>query len=80
MDYFHYFCAKDSGNADQLKNNEPKRLRAAIKTVLAAHAQRLKEAPVNTAEGTPAIYAVDPPDVDDVTDLVLELAKHQNDY
>ncbi len=27
IDYFHYFCAKDSGNADQLKDNEPKRLK-----------------------------------------------------
>lgn len=26
-DYFHYFCAKDSGNAEQLKENEPKRLK-----------------------------------------------------
>ena len=25
--YLHYFCAKDSGNADQLKDNEPKRLK-----------------------------------------------------
>ena len=26
-DYFHYFCAQDSGNAEQLKDNEPKRLK-----------------------------------------------------
>jgi hypothetical protein len=57
-----------------------RRVRAAIKKILAAHAQRLKEAPANTAEGTPAIYLVDPPDVDAVTDRILELAKHQNDY
>lgn len=25
--YLHYFCAKDSGNVDQLKDNEPKRLK-----------------------------------------------------
>ena len=25
-DYFHYFCAKDSGNTEELKANEPKRL------------------------------------------------------
>jgi type I restriction enzyme R subunit len=25
-DYLHYFCAQDSGNAEQLKDNEPKRL------------------------------------------------------
>jgi type I restriction enzyme, R subunit len=27
VDYFHFFCAKDSGNAEQLKENEPKRLK-----------------------------------------------------
>ncbi len=27
LDYFHYFCAKDSGNAEQLKENEPKRVK-----------------------------------------------------
>ena len=26
VSYMHYFCAKESGNADQLKANEPKRL------------------------------------------------------
>ena len=25
--YLHYFCAKDAGNAEQLKDNEPKRLK-----------------------------------------------------
>lgn len=25
-DYFHFFCTRESGNADQLKENEPKRL------------------------------------------------------
>jgi type I restriction enzyme R subunit len=25
--YGHYFCAKESGNAEQLKDNEPKRLK-----------------------------------------------------
>ena len=27
LDYFHWFCAKDSGNAEQLKENEPKRVK-----------------------------------------------------
>ena len=27
VDYFHYFCAIESGNAGQLKDNEPKRLK-----------------------------------------------------
>lgn len=27
LDYFHYFCAEQSGNATQLKENEPKRLK-----------------------------------------------------
>lgn len=57
-----------------------RRVRGAIKTVLAAHAERLKEAQPNTAEGTRPAYALAPPDVDVVTDRVLELAKHQNDY
>jgi type I restriction enzyme R subunit len=27
LDYFHWFCAKESGNARQLKDNEPKRVK-----------------------------------------------------
>ena len=57
-----------------------RRVRAAIKSVLASHAERLKAAPPNTMKGLPAIYAVYPPDVDEVTDRILELVKHQNDY
>jgi hypothetical protein len=57
-----------------------RRVRAAIKTVLAVHANRLKQAQPNTAAGTPPAYSLAPPDVDEVTDRVLELAKHQNDY
>ena len=48
-DYFHYFCAKDSGNAEQLKENEPKRLKlykfvAALLRAYAAIASELTEA------------------------------------
>ncbi len=57
-----------------------RRVRTAIKGVLEAHVQRLKNAPANTAEATSAAYQVNPPDVDAVTDRILELAKHQNDY
>jgi type I restriction enzyme R subunit len=48
-DYLHYFCAKDSGNADQLKDNEPKRLKlykftAALLRAYASIASELAEA------------------------------------
>ena len=47
--YLHYFCAKDSGNADQLKDNEPKRLKlykfvAALLRTYASIASELAEA------------------------------------
>jgi type I restriction enzyme R subunit len=47
--YLHYFCAKDSGNADQLKDNEPKRLKlykfvAALLRAYASIASELAEA------------------------------------
>ncbi len=47
--YLHYFCAKDSGNADQLKDNEPKRLKlykfmAALLRAYASIANELAEA------------------------------------
>jgi len=47
--YLHYFCAKDSGNADQLKDNEPKRLKlykftAALLRAYAGIASELAEA------------------------------------
>ena len=49
LDYFHYFCAKDSGNAEQLKENEPKRLKlykfvAALLRAYASIANELAEA------------------------------------
>ena len=47
--YLHYFCAKDSGNAEQLKDNEPKRLKlykftAALLRAYASIASELTEA------------------------------------
>ncbi|WP_153146811.1 type I restriction endonuclease subunit R [Dechloromonas sp. H13] len=47
--YLHYFCAKESGNADQLKDNEPKRLKlykfvAALLRAYASIASELAEA------------------------------------
>ena len=47
--YLRYFCAKDSGNADQLKDNEPKRLKlykfvAALLRAYAGIASELAEA------------------------------------
>ena len=47
--YLRYFCARDSGNADQLKDNEPKRLKlyqytAALQRAFAALANELGDA------------------------------------
>ncbi|MBU1425222.1 MAG: HsdR family type I site-specific deoxyribonuclease [Gammaproteobacteria bacterium] len=47
--YLHYFCARDSGNAEQLKDNEPKRLKlykftAALLRAYAGIAGELAEA------------------------------------
>ncbi len=55
QDYFHYFCAVDSGHAEQLKNNEPKRLKlykfvAALLRAYAAIANELAEAGYMPAE------------------------------
>ena len=43
--YLRYFCAKDSGNADQLKDNEPKRLKLYkfVATLLRAYASIASE-------------------------------------
>ena len=53
--YFHYFCAKDSGNAEQLKENEPKRLKlykftASLLRAYANLASELDEAGYSQAE------------------------------
>ncbi len=53
--YLHYFCAKDAGNAEQLKENEPKRLSlykyvAAFVRAYAAVANEWKEAGYCEAE------------------------------
>jgi type I restriction enzyme R subunit len=47
--YLHYFCAVESGNAEQLKDNEPKRLKlykfvAALIRAYASIASELAEA------------------------------------
>ena len=47
--YLHYFCAQESGNADQLKDNEPKRVKlyqcvAALLRAYANIASELAEA------------------------------------
>jgi type I restriction enzyme, R subunit len=57
-----------------------RRVRTAIIAVLTVHAKRLEEIPPNTAGATTAAYAVAAPDVDAVTDRVLELVRHQNEY
>ena len=45
LEYFHYFCAKDSGNASQLSENEPKRqkLYKFVATLLRAYASIASE-------------------------------------
>jgi type I restriction enzyme R subunit len=53
--YLRYFCAKDSGNADQLKENEPNRLAlykhvAALVRAFASIANELPEAGYSPAE------------------------------
>ena len=53
--YFHYFCAKESGNAEQLKENEPKRLKlykftASLLRAYANLASELAEAEYSAAE------------------------------
>lgn len=55
--YLHYFCARDSGNAEQLKENEPKRLALYKLTVafiraFASLANELEEAGYSPAEIT----------------------------
>ena len=53
--YLHYFCAEESGNAGQLKDNEPKRLKlykfvAALIRAYASIASELSEAGYKTDE------------------------------
>jgi type I restriction enzyme R subunit len=55
--YIRYFCAKDSGNADQLKDNEPSRLSlyqnvAALVRAYANLAPEISEAGFNDEEAT----------------------------
>ena len=74
--------AMHNARQDGWRSNAMKtrRVRSAIRTVLAVHAGRLKDAPSNTAEATAATYAVAAPDVEAVTDRILELVRHQNEY
>ena len=55
LDYQHYFCAEESGNADQIKANEPKRLAfyrqtAAFQRAFANLANELEQAGYSAAE------------------------------
>lgn len=54
-DYFHYFCAEESGNGEQLKANEPKRLKlyqytATLLRCFANLANELEEAEYSAKE------------------------------
>lgn len=64
LDYFHYFCAVESGNADQLKENEPKRLKlykfvGALLRAYAGIAGELAEVGLSTEEITTLQKEVD---------------------
>ncbi|RYU62102.1 HsdR family type I site-specific deoxyribonuclease [Methylolobus aquaticus] len=79
-DYFHYFCAADSGNAEQLKENEPKRVKlyqytAALLRAYAAIANELADAGY-TAEPIAAIKA----EVDHYTQIRDAVRLNSGDY
>jgi type I restriction enzyme R subunit len=79
-DYFHYFCAEESGNAEQLKTNEPKRLKLYkfVSTLIRAYANianELAEAGYKSAE-IEKIKA----EVDYYTKMCDAVKLHSGDY
>jgi type I restriction enzyme R subunit len=78
--YLHYFCASDSGNAAQLKDNEPKRLKlykfaAALIRAYASIANELAEAGY-----TPEEIATIKAEVDHYTKVRDEVKLASGDY
>ena len=78
--YLHYFCAMESGNADQLKDNEPKRLTlykytAAFQRAFANLANELGQAGYSASE----IVALKA-EVDHYTKVRDEVRLHSGDY
>lgn len=64
LEYFHYFCAENSGDATQLKDNEPKRLKlytlvAKLLRAYAAIANEMPQAGYSQAEITQVQGEVD---------------------
>lgn len=80
LDYFRYFCAQDSGNAEQLKENEPKRLKlyklvAALLRNYANLAGELAEA----GYSPPEIYRIKG-EVDQFTKVSDAIKRNSGDY
>ena len=78
--FMHYFCAKDSGNAEQLKDNEPKRLMlykcvATLIRSFAAIANELEQAKYSPEE----IVAIKT-EVDQATKIRDEIKLASGDY
>jgi type I restriction enzyme R subunit len=78
--YLHYFCAAESGNAAQLKENEPKRLKlykfvASLVRAYAAIAGELAQ-----ADYTPAQVAQIKAEVDHASKVRDEVRLHSGDY
>lgn len=78
--YLHYFCAKDSGNADQLKDNEPKRLKLYkfVASLLRAYANIASE--LAEAGYTPAEIEKIKNEVDHYTKVRDEVKLSSGDY
>jgi type I restriction enzyme R subunit len=80
LDYFHYFCAERSGNAIQLKENEPKRLKlykfvAKLVRAYANVVNELAEAGYNSKE-----IANLKTEVKHYSDMSEEMKRNSGDY
>ncbi|MBF0192433.1 MAG: type I restriction endonuclease subunit R [Magnetococcales bacterium] len=78
--YQHYFCAKDSGNADQLRENEPKRLKLYkfVASLLRAYANIANE--LSEAGYTPDEIGKIKAEVDHYTKVRDEVRLASGDY
>jgi len=78
--YFHYFCAAESGNAAQLKANEPKRLKlyTLVSALVRAYASLANE--LSEAGYTPAEARALKDEVEHFEKLRAEVKLHSADY
>ena len=78
--YLHFFCAKDSGNVEQLKDNEPKRLKLYkfVATLLRAYASIANE--LEEAGYTPDAVQKIKAEVDHYTKVRDEVRLSSGDY